>query len=210
MRKTIFAGLLAGLLAAQGAHALSVSVDPAVLSAPSGSALAFNVRISDLGTEVLSTYDISVSFDAAILSLSSVNFGTAMNLGVLDTVNQVRTNGLGSVNLADTASAGEAALLANQADSFVLFSLNFTGIGVGTSAINLTANILGGHSDPDAFGDLFPVQLQADVIGGRAVVTQGDGGGGGEVGNVPEPTSFALAGLALLGLIGASRKRLVR
>ena len=206
MRKTIFAGLLAGLFAAQGAHALSVSLDPAALSAPSGSAFAFNVRISDLGTEILSTYDISVSFDAAILSLSSVSFGTAMNLGVLDAVNQVRTNGAGSVTLSDTATAAEATMLTNQADSFVLFRLNFTGVGVGTSAIGLTANILGGHSEPDPiFGDLFPVELQASVSGGRAVVTQQGGGG-----NVPEPASYGLVGLALLGLVGASRKRLVR
>ena len=76
------------------------------------------------------------------------------------------TNGLGTVNLVDTATAAEAALLASQADSFVLFSLNFTGAGVGSSAIGLTANILGGHSEPDPlFGDMFPVQLQADVSG---------------------------------------------
>ncbi len=206
MRKTIFAGLLAGLLAAQGAHALSVSLDPAALTAPAGGSLAFNVRISDLGAEVLSTYDISVSFDAAILNLSSVTFGTAMNLGVLDTVNQGRINGPGTVNLVDTATASDPDLLAGQADSFVLFRLNFTGAGVGSSAINLTANILGGHSEPDPFfGDLFPVVLQADVSGGRAVINQRDGGG-----TVPEPSSFALAGLALMGLIGASRKRPVR
>ncbi len=208
MRKTLFAGLLAGLFAAQGAQALSLSLDPTVLSLPLGSAFAYDVRISDLGAEILSTYDIDVSFDASILSLSSVTFGTAMNLGT-DSGNHIWTPGAvpGTANLVDTAVAPEADMLAGQADSFVLFRLNFTGIGVGSSSIGLTANILGGHSELDLFGALSPVELQLDsVAGGRASVTQGGGGGG----TVPEPASYALVGLAMLGLVGASRKRLVR
>lgn len=199
MRHTIIVGMLAGLLAATSAQAaLTVGFSPTSNSATVGNALSYDVRISDLGAEILSTFDISVSYNTALLGLSSVVYGSGLNLGNL--ADSVQFNS-GTVNVTETSLLLDSALLAGQANDFVLFTLNFSGLAAGTTALGLTLNALGGHTELDAFGQPITTPLTAATVDGRAEITAGGGG------TVPEPASYGLAGLALLGLLVSRRRQ---
>lgn len=201
MRHTIIVGMLAGLLAATSAQAtLTVGFSPTSNSTTVGNALSYDVRISgsDLGAEILSAFDISVSYNTALLGLSSVVYGSGLNLGNLADSVQF---GSGTVNVTETSLLLDSALTALQPDDFVLFTLNFTGLAAGTTGLALTLNALGGHTELDPFGQPVTTPLTAGTVDGRAEITAGGGG------TVPEPASYGLAGLALLGLALSRRRR---
>lgn len=200
MRHTIIVGMLAGLLAATSAQATpTLSFSPTSNSAAVGNALSYDLRISGLGADFVSTFDISIGYNTSLLGLNSVLFGSGLNLGNLADSLQFNS---GTVNVTETSLLLDLALLALQPDDFVLFTLNFTGLAAGTTALTLTVNDLGGETVPDPFTGLPSTQRLASITqDGRAEITAGGGG------TVPEPATYGLAGLALLGLAASRRRR---
>lgn len=199
MRQNIIVGMLAGLLAATSAQAaLTVGFSPVGNSAVVGGALSYDVRISDLGADILSAFDITVSYNTSILGLSSVVYGTGLNLGMLADSLQIDS---GTVNVTETSFVSDAMLMSSQANDFVLFTLNFTGLTAGFTNLGLTLTSLGGEQTLDPFGQPITTALQAGIVDGSATIRLNGGG------QVPEPASYGLAGLALLGLAATRRRR---
>lgn len=184
---------LAGASASTSA-AIELAATPTTQNIVVGSFATIDIRIEGLGAgeaPSLGTYDLGVTFNPSLLSFVSATFGDGvlgnqLDLFGLGNVSSV-TPSTGMVNLFELSLDTTADLNTLQASSFVLASLHFTGLSVGTSAIDLTVNALG-----DADGD----PLAASLSAGSVVVTA-----------VPEPATYALM-LAGIGLIvTVARKR---
>jgi hypothetical protein len=75
-------------------------------------------------------------------------------------------------------------LNASQASSFILFTLDFTGLKAGSTPLTLTIDALGdGNGNP----------IMATIINGKVTVTP--------VSTVPEPQSLSLLLIGLCGII---------
>jgi hypothetical protein len=158
-----------------------MTVNPATQSVGVGSSVNVQIQMSGLGAASapsLGAYDFNVSFDPFLLQFLGATLGDPI-LG-----DQLDLSGLGSIQSV-TPSAGSVELfelsldsiddLNNlQAPSFVLGTLNFQAIGLGTSSINISVNALS-----DAYGDV----LAAGVQNGSVTVNA-----------VPEPGSLLLLG----------------
>lgn len=203
MRKLILAGMLAGIFAAQSAYALTLEMNPATQSKDIGQTLSYDVWVKDVGSEIVTAYDIDLAYDTSILSLSSVVFGNGLNLGNLLDSFQFSS---GTVKVNEFTYLPDANLLAAQANDFVLFTLGFTGLAAGTSNLTMSVNSMAGHSEPDPiFGDPLPVALTPDsVVGASAKI--GNDTTPPPVG-VPEPGSLALLGLGMTGLAFIRRRK---
>src|SRR3990167_6531147 len=184
--------LLAGALLGTGhASALTVDLVPASGSVALGGNLQLDVRVSDLtdlAAPSLGAYDLNVLFDAAALQYSYVSWGSQLDL-----------EGLGSLTLEDSASAGNgllnlaeisydsiALLNDQQAGSFTLFSLFFTATALGNSQVGI---------DVLALSDAEGLALTADVVSGAQVTV------------VPVPAALPLLASGLLLLLGRLRRR---
>jgi hypothetical protein len=201
MRKLVLAGMLAGLFAVQAAQALTLEMTPSTQTKDVGQALSYDVWVKSVGTEIVSAYDIDIAYNTGILSLNSVLFGTGLNLGNLADSIQFSS---GTVHVDEVTLLADAALLAGQADDFVLFTLAFTGIGAGTTNLQMTVNSMAGHSELDQFGDLIPVDLIPDSVTGASATIQS---GIQQPPGVPEPSILALLGLGVLGMMSTRRAR---
>lgn len=140
--------------------------------------------LSDLAPPSLGAFDLNVSFDDTILSLSSVEFGDL--LGDVSAFEAIAGSGpiVGGVNLFEISLLLDFELDALQPASFSLATLSFDAIGEGTSALALIPVQLG-----DGLGD----PLAGSAASGSVRVVPGDG-------SVPEPSSVFLFLPGLLGL----------
>ena len=93
-------------------------------------------------------------------------------------------------NLSDTT------LAANQGDSVILGTLNFTALNAGSSSLTFNYVDLTGRTDPQTF---LPVALSPTTTTQVGTVTVS--------GTVPEPTTFLLFGVGALGLGGKSTQQ---
>ena len=81
MRKYLLAAVLTALAAGQLAHAISVDISPAAQTSSVGEPLSYDVRVLNVGAEIVTGFDIDIAYDPSLLGSASVAFGTGLNKG---------------------------------------------------------------------------------------------------------------------------------
>ncbi|NOZ67766.1 MAG: PEP-CTERM sorting domain-containing protein [Deferribacteres bacterium] len=188
MKKALFlftAAALLVLFGTTGSRALTIVFDPVSQDVMAGDPVDVALVISGLGdytADSLSTFDLDIVFDPAILGFNSVSYGDPVlgdqldiwGLGTITTT----TPGAGFVNLYELSLDLPSDVDAYQAGSFTLATLSFDTLSPGMSYLDISVNALG-----DAWGDPLTVSTQ-----------------GGIVNVVPEPATLVLLGGGLAGL----------
>ena len=177
----VFVMSMAILLSPVTAKAISIgfeSISRVVL----GTQATFNLVISDLfagSAPSLGTWDLDIAFDPAILGFNSATFGDQLSL-TGPSLTQI-VSGTGTVNLFELSFDFPDDLDTLQLDTFVLASLTFDTLALGTSSLGISLNALG-----DAWGD----PLSADLSNGSVSVAA----------PVPEPATLLLMVSGLLAI----------
>jgi hypothetical protein len=160
-----------------------LGLNPSSQQVPLGSPISVDLTIAGLGNgTALGTYDIDVAYNSAIIHLSSVTYGTSLDVLGLGSI-QTTTFGSGTVNVFELSLDSTANLNALQPPAFTLARLDFTSSGYGTSPLNMNINALG-----DANGNSL-----------TALVNQGSV-------TVPQPPALFLIALSLVWLSWLKKK----
>ncbi len=192
MKKTFLALAVAAAAVASSpaSSAIVVSMNPAVQSVAVGDTVAVDIRISGLGDEILSAFDLNVLFDQTLIGLpGSLTFFTSEFGGggetyldlLFDPGNRGATGG--SFLLDDD-------LAALQSDDFVFLRFFWTASANGAAYLTFGPDL---DFERNVVGRNFQT-LNATFQGACVAI-----GTGSCDNRVPEPATYALAGLALLG-----------
>ena len=202
MKKVLFLAVVLGLVVffSLSAFAATIGFEPGSQIVPVGESVSVNLVISGLGdgeSPSLGGFDLFIEYDPAILALSDVSFGDP-TLG-----DQLDVSGWGSLYEHSSYSSDVEYLfglsynlaedLINlQAPSFVLATLTFDTLSVGTSPLEIV--------DPNP-----PLVISRLSDGlGNALGFERESG---SVSPVPEPATFILIGFGLGGIGILRRKR---
>jgi len=191
LKKQILICLMAtfGFLHIGSASAVAtLSFDPSNQTVGLGDSVTVDLRISGLGDDILTAFDLDISFDDSILDFQGFTFGTGLDTFGLGTNIQFDTDfGAGLVNVYEISFDSDVVLGSFQPNDFVLGTFDFGTLSLGTSALNVAAPLFGGLVGAGA------LELDMEVVEGSVSV-------------VPVPAAIWLFGSALMGLIGLSRR----
>jgi hypothetical protein len=208
------ASALAMLVSGVQAAPVVLSLSPSASSQLVGGTFSLDVKISGLGSEIVSVFDLNVYFNPAQLKAVSYSLGAGLGGSWTDFGTDPAAPGapinsfdlFALSNLVDPLDPGTDDLLAAQQvdGSFVMMTLNFEAVGAGVSQVGFGT----GTNERDLVGRnaafLTDVQFQ-----GACVAVNSPTGGNNDCNQVPEPSSYALLGLSLFAafLPGAARRR---
>ncbi|MGN6830703.1 PEP-CTERM sorting domain-containing protein [Paucibacter sp. M5-1] len=189
--KLLSLGLVAAaLFSGSVAHAAPVvSFSPSSMSVAVGGPYLVDVNISGLGSQIVSAFDLNIKYNPAIIGFTGYTLGAGLG-GLWDSVDaSVPPMDFGvqafSLEGDDDVLAGD-----QTDDAFTLMTLSFNGLNDGFSFLSF------GNS-PDFEINLVGRRGESltDVSYGRACIAVGQG----SCATVPEPQSYALVALALVG-----------
>ena len=170
-------------------QAALISFAPSSQSVGLGDPVTVDLRISGLGDDILTAFDLDIGFDDSILGFQSFTFGTGLDVGFFGTINGVFDSG-GTVNVFELSFDDDQDLKDFQPNDFILGTFDFSTLSVGTSALSIAVFGLAGELGSS---------LDADVQSGSITVTAPAA--------VPVPAAIWLFGTGLIGLIGFSKRR---
>ena len=174
------------------ASAATLSFDPSNQSVGLSDSVLVDLRISGLGDDILTGFDLDISFDDSILGFQGFTFVTGLGPG---TINDVTDSGGGIVNVFELSFETDEDLMASQPNDFVLGTFNFNALSIGTSALDI---IIIGLAGEFVFDDLLGMEVASEL----SADTQS-----GSVSVIPVPAAIWLFGTALIGLVGFSKRR---
>lgn len=176
-------------------QAAVISFDPGAQSVGLGDPAMVDLRVSGLGDDILTGFEISVSFDDSILDFQSFDFGTGLDLFGLGINLEDVVPGGNIVTVAELSFDLDADLMIFQDNDFVLGTFTFDTLSVGTSPLDVSFASLSGEYD--FFG--VPKELGAVSQPGSITVTA--------PAVIPVPAAIWLFGSGIIGLIGFSKRR---
>ena len=163
---------------------ISISFEPSSASVNVGDAIDVDVVVSGLSAagEIVSAYDLFVSYDASVLTASTISYGS-----FLDTAIQLSDTSIyGLLEFSEISLLTDAELALLQSDSFTLATLSFSAIAIGSSLLTFEPN---------------PVLGIIDVVG-RNYQSLEVSAGTGLVSVVKLPVTVPEPGSMLLMLLG--------
>jgi hypothetical protein len=151
-------------------QALAIDLLPQYQEANVNAPVNVDIVISGLGDSTapsLSTYDISIYFDPAMLSLIGVSFGDQLDLFGLGSIQIVDDSVSGIANLYELSLDLPDDLNVLQLPSFTLATLTFETLLAGLSSVDVEALYLGdAYGDPLTLDDINGAQINAIPIPG--------------------------------------------
>lgn len=197
MKKLLAALAMFSALSGAQAAPIVVSFVPAATQIAVGETTTVEMHITGLDAEILSSFDIDMFFDPAVLDNIYVRWFGSVEMGSPDALLDV-SFGPDVTEVLAYSLLDDPDLAAIQPDSFVVLSFGFEGLADGASLINLGANI----DFERNFVGLGGATLDVTVNGTCIAV------GDGECNQrVPEPASLALFGVAACSGLWAARRR---
>ncbi len=187
---TLLAAALVAGVSGQAAAA-SLQMQPSLDTIAVGDSVSVQVTIADmfdLAAPSLGSYDLDVNFDAGVLSYSSITWGTQLDLFGLGSLQAIDTAQVASglLNIYEVSYDDVADLDSLQLNDFTLFTLTFTAIDPGFSALTLNVNDL---------GDSLGIGIAPSSVGNASVT----------VSEVPLPATLPLFAAGLLTLMRRRR-----